>query len=239
MASRFKEQRDALAQAAALPQINGGSAAMQAADQLLAKAGSLAMNQRSAAGTGLTVADMKALMGDLPTVEKLAPNQASQTGGMPPAGNEQPEFTGTGDDLKKYVYEGMLKRGIPEVQAKGFMMNFPDESGFNVTAREGVPNVHGTRGFGLYQVTDTAPGQGRETDLRNFAKQNGLDPNNVDTQLDFLKWEISNTEKGAWNLISKATDPGEAGALIVEKFLRPAAKHRIARANKYRLNKGL
>lgn len=225
MASKYREQRDALLQAAALPQIDLGGAAQQAADALLQRAGSMSRNQMRSSQAGPSVAELKALMGELPEVQRLDYEPATQT---------NTEFTGSGDDLKQYVYEGMLRRGIPETQAKGFMMNFPDESGFNVTAREGAPNVHGTRGFGLYQVTDTAPGVGRETDLRNFAKQNGLDPNSVDTQLDFLKWELGNTEKGAWNIISKASTPGEAGALIVEKFLRPAAEHRIARANKYR-----
>jgi hypothetical protein len=128
-----------------------------------------------------------------------------------------------------YVVEGLVKRGMPEHIAEGFAMNMEDESAFQSDVNERNPTVAGSRGgFGLYQLTGT-----RRTQYEDFAKQRGVNPGDPDAQLDFMMWELDNTEKSARNKIWGAQSAGEAGAAIVNSFLRPAQEHREKRASKY------
>lgn len=231
MASRFKEYRDALAQAAEAPQISLGSSAMQAADALFSQAGALA-NYSSGSKYGL--GDLKEMIGSLPQVAKLAEVEKLK---MDPAAQNNPVSSPIDlepGSVKEKTYQGLINRGMSPTYAKAFLYNFEDESGFKLDAREGVPNVHGTRGFGLYQLTDTEPGVGRETNYRNFVKQNNLTFGSLDSQLDFLMHELQGPEKAAWQAIQNSSNTGEAAALIVDKFLRPAKEHKIRRMNKYR-----
>ena len=122
------------------------------------------------------------------------------------------------------VYKGLLDRGIPEHIAQGFMMNFQDESGFNVAVTEATPNAQGTRGKGLYQLT----GDRRAA----FEARYGNDYS-IDNQLDFMVSELGGKESAAWKAIQNTKTAGEAGAAIVSKFLRPAEKHRAARSAAY------
>ena len=126
--------------------------------------------------------------------------------------------------IQAQVYQGLLDRGMPEHIAQGFMMNFQDESGFNPGIEEAAPNVHGTRGRGLYQLT----GSRRE----QFEAKYGNDYS-IDNQLDFLMEELNTTERGAWDVIRNSQNAGEAGANIVNNFLRPAAEHARSRTAKY------
>lgn len=127
-------------------------------------------------------------------------------------------------DVQAQVYQGMLDRGFPEHIAQGFMMNFQDESGFNIGVTEAEPNVHGTRGKGLYQLT----GPRREA----FEAKYGNDYS-IDNQLDFLVEELGTTEAGARDVIFNSQNAGEAGANIVNNFLRPASEHARDRSAKY------
>lgn len=131
---------------------------------------------------------------------------------------------GVPNSVPEQVYAGLLQRGFPEHIAQGFMMNFQDESGFNIGVEEGTPNVHGTRGKGLYQLT----GARRE----QFEAKYGNDYS-IDNQLDFLVEELGTTEKGARDIIFNSQNAGEAGANIVNNFLRPAAEHARSRTAKY------
>lgn len=128
-----------------------------------------------------------------------------------------------------FVVKGLVDRGMPEHIAEGFAMNMQDESGFQSDINERNPTVAGSRGgFGLYQLTGS-----RRTQYEDFAKQQGVSPGDPDAQMDFLMWELENTEKSARNKIWGAGNSGEAGAAIVNHFLRPAEEHRVKRASKY------
>jgi len=129
------------------------------------------------------------------------------------------------ESAQSQVYQGLINRGMPSHIAEGFMMNFQDESGFNVGVTESVPNVHGTRGKGLYQLT----GPRRE----KFETKYGKDGYTIDNQLDFLMEELNTTEAGAWDVIRQSQNAGEAGSNIVNNFLRPAAEHARSRTAKY------
>lgn len=126
--------------------------------------------------------------------------------------------------VESQVYQGLLDRGLPEHVAQGFMMNFQDESGFNIGITEGTPNAHGTRGKGLYQLT------GARRDA--FEAKYGNDYS-VDNQLDFLIEEMGGSESAAGRAILGSTTAGEAGSAIVSQFLRPAEEHRAERSARY------
>lgn len=134
------------------------------------------------------------------------------------------EVVGDGQ-VQRQVYQGLLDRGLPEHVAQGFMLNFLDESGFNPSIEERTPNVHGTRGRGLYQLT----GARREA----FEARFGNDYS-IDNQLDFLMEELNGSERNARDAIFAAQNAGDAGAAIVSRFLRPAEEHRVERSNRYR-----
>ena len=127
------------------------------------------------------------------------------------------------------VVQGLMDRGMPQHIAEGFAMNFQDESGFDTGINERNPLVEGSRGgFGLYQTTGS-----RRVQHEAFAKERGTTASDFDTTLDFLMWELENTEKRARDAIWSSSTAGEAGAAIVNKFLRPHESHRAKRASKY------
>ncbi len=136
-------------------------------------------------------------------------------------------YSGKPDD--NFVVRGLVQRGLPQHVAEGFAMNMKDESGFDPGINERNPIVKGSRGgYGLYQLTGP-----RRRQYEKFAASKGVDVADPNAQLDFLVWELGNTEKTAADAIMNTSSAGEAGAVIVNKFLRPAESHRKRRASKY------
>lgn len=128
-----------------------------------------------------------------------------------------------------YIREGLIARGLPGHVADGFIANFQDESGLNPGINEAKPLVPGSRGgFGLYQLTGP-----RRVEYEAFAKNKGVDPSNVDAQLDFLVQEGQGSERGAFAKILAAPDTATAAQAIVNDFLRPAPEHRVERTARY------
>lgn len=137
--------------------------------------------------------------------------------GMPP--------DNSGTDIRA----GLIERGMPEHVADGFMMNFQDESGLNPGINEQNPTVPGSRGgFGLAQWTGP-----RRRALETFAEMRGANVADPNTQLDFLMTELQGPESGAARSILSSQDAGQAGAAIVNNFLRPAEQHRAEREARY------
>jgi Phage tail lysozyme len=127
------------------------------------------------------------------------------------------------------IKAGLVARGLPEHIADGFVMNFQDESGLNPGINEANPVVPGSRGgFGLYQLTGP-----RRRAYEAYATERGIPLDDVDAQLDFLMMELQGPEAAAWEEISGTQNAGEAGAAIVNSFLRPAEEHRAAREAEY------
>lgn len=128
-----------------------------------------------------------------------------------------------------YIREGLMKRGLPQHVADGFVMNFQDESGLNPGINEQNPTVEGSSGgFGLAQWTGP-----RRRQLEAFAQQSGKPVSDPDLQMDFLVSELQGSERGAAAKILAAQDAGQAGAAIVNSFLRPAEEHRARREAEY------
>jgi hypothetical protein len=119
--------------------------------------------------------------------------------------------------MEQQLIQGLMARGFPRHIAVGMVANMRAESGLNPGINEIAPLVPGSRGgFGLYQVTGP-----RRRQYEAFARQRGAALDDVDAQLDFLKWETENTERGAWRDVMGAQDATEAAKLISKRFLRP------------------
>jgi len=127
----------------------------------------------------------------------------------------------------EFIVDGLVRRGLPKHVAEGFAMNMVDESGLNPSITERNP-TSGKGGYGLYQLTGP-----RRRQYMRFARDWRSNPDNPNTQLNFLTWELQNTEKAAARKIFDTQTAGEAGAAIVNDFLRPAQKYRTQRALKY------
>lgn len=129
------------------------------------------------------------------------------------------------------VIDGLIRRGIPEHIALGIAGNLAVESGFDPGINEVSPIVPGSRGgFGLSQWTGP-----RRVQYEDFARSRGAGLADIDTQLDFMVWELGNTEKRAGEALSAAQTPEEAARIFSEKFLRPGIPHldrRIAETRK-------
>jgi hypothetical protein len=127
------------------------------------------------------------------------------------------------------IKAGLVARGLPDHVADGFVMNMKDESGLNPGINEAKPLVPGSRGgFGLYQLTGP-----RRKDYERFAAERGVPVDSTDAQLDYLMQELQGSEREAAQAILSTKTPGEAGAAIVNKFLRPAEQHRREREARY------
>lgn len=167
---------------------------------------------------------------------------ASQLAAMDKADQQRSQQTmlgGNGSSVPKgeradYIRKGLIARGLPAHVADAFLANFQDESGLNPGAVEGKKNVHGTRGYGLYQMTDTAPGVGRRSEFERFARERGAKLDDLDVQLDFLMHELQTSEKSAAKAILATNTTADAAEVIVRKFLRPAKVHENERVARYR-----
>lgn len=156
-----------------------------------------------------------------------------------PSTQQPKRFPGKGDyteyrnEAAERIKGKLEERGLPSHIAKGFTMNFADESGFDPIINEREPLVKGSRGgFGIYQLTGP-----RRVAYEKFVAERGINPNDLmaqeDAQLDWLMYELENTENSAWQKIKTAEDEGTAAALIVKHFLRPSKEHMVSRVAKY------
>lgn len=146
-----------------------------------------------------------------------------------PEGIGDSTMAALGKDNASVIKAGLVERGMPEHIAKGFVMNFEDESNFDPGVNEASPLVPGSRGgFGLAQWTGP-----RRVALEAFAAEKGLPADDMNVQMDFLMTELQGPESAAWSKISGAGNAGEAGAAVVNEFLRPAEAHRSAREAEY------
>jgi len=116
------------------------------------------------------------------------------------------------DQSNVRIYNKLLERGVPPVQAAGIVGNLAHESGLKTGAigdggtSAGLAQWHGSR----------------NKDLQNFAASKGQLSTNEDTQLDFMMHEFGGTEKGAYNKLMKTTTPAEAASVFALNYERPA-----------------
>lgn len=117
----------------------------------------------------------------------------------------------------------LIAGGLPEHVADGILMNAFDESGFN-------PGIVGDNGaaFGLLQWNGP-----RKRALEQFAAQVGGNPADPRIQAQFTLYELNGPESAAGRALAGATTPGEAAAIFLNQYERPAEVHRAKREAKY------
>ena len=131
--------------------------------------------------------------------------------------------TGPVIDSGNFVVDGLVSRGMPQHIAEGFALNAKDESNFNPTAVGDNGNA-----YGLFQWNGP-----RKRALEAYAAGVGGDASDPEIQMDFLMHELQTNESGSWSKIQGATTAGEAAALIVNHYERPAETHRARREAAY------
>jgi hypothetical protein len=132
-------------------------------------------------------------------------------------------------DRAAQIRDGLIRRGLPEHVADGFLLNMKDESGLDPGINEISPTVPGSRGgFGLIQWTGP-----RRVALEQAAAERGVPVNDIDLQLDQLVAELQGPEAKAASRIMSTRNPGEAAAAIATDFLRPAPEHLARRVAEY------
>lgn len=108
--------------------------------------------------------------------------------------------------------------GLTDEQAFGVVGNFAHESAGFTAQQEGNPRS-GRGGYGFAQWTGP-----RRRQLEAFAQNSGRDINDYNTQYDFLKWELANTEKGAIPAVKNATNRYDAVQAFEQNFERAGVK---------------
>jgi peptidoglycan hydrolase-like protein with peptidoglycan-binding domain/lysophospholipase L1-like esterase len=109
------------------------------------------------------------------------------------------------------VIDFFVGKGLSRAQAAGIAGNIQSESRFN-------PAAVGDSGkaIGLAQWRDS-----RRERLNSWTEENGYDPTTVDGQLEYLWWELNNTEKNALTNLKQTDTPSDAAYSFAKYFERP------------------
>jgi hypothetical protein len=174
--------------------------------------------------------ERKQTAGALASAAGLTPPAAPEPTVTYPVGEvEQPAVTAVqpATDAASIFRQTLLSDeggiALPPHMVDGIMMNAHDESG-------GDPAIYGDNGaaVGLLQWNGE-----RQRALKAFADANGMAYNDPKLQGLFTKHELLTSERGAYEALQNTSTAGEAGAVFVDKFERPAEEHRLARRAKY------
>ncbi len=146
-----------------------------------------------------------------------------------------------GGTVEEKVWFALRDAGFSEYAVAGAMGNIYGESGFDPSIEEYETKI----GFGLCQWSF-----GRRTQLEDYAASKGVDPSDVDTQIEFLITEITPGAVGpaqgyaSYQLGSykgyngdmwvNATSPEEAAVAFCWSFERPQAPRLSVREEKAR-----
>ena len=127
--------------------------------------------------------------------------------------NLPPEYGETGD-IKTDVYNRLRQNGFTDSEAAGITGNIAQESMFDTEAL----SKDGYNSHGLVQWTGD-----RKTHLEQFARENGLNPKDWRTQVDFISEEMNTTERAAFEALRKNPNitPEEAAHIVREQYERP------------------
>lgn len=127
--------------------------------------------------------------------------------------NLPPEYGETGD-IKTDVYNRLRQNGFTDSEAAGITGNIAQESMFDTEAL----SKDGYNSHGLVQWTGD-----RKAHLEQFARENGLNPKDWRTQVDFISEEMNTTERAAFEALRKNPNitPEEAAHIVREQYERP------------------
>jgi hypothetical protein len=115
-------------------------------------------------------------------------------------------------ERNKYAYDYYMKRGLNQVQSAAIVGNLAQESGIRAL------NYGDRDSTGVAQWrTDRRKG------MNSWAKSKGLNPNDLDTQLEYVKVEAE--QRGDLQRIANHKDVRQATIDFGRKFERPSEKH--------------
>lgn len=167
---------------------------------------------------------------DLGTLSQYMPSMPSA--GIPAAG-------GGNANLRSGMQYLMNQYGLQPHQAAAMIGNFAQESGGNTGARGGNILPGEAFSYGLAQHNkERLHGGGGYTGLLPFAQQQGRDPSDLYTQLDYVMQELQGPERKAYDALLQAPDLESATVAFGRGYERPSEKYanyqnRIAQARAY------
>ncbi|QWK78617.1 phage tail tip lysozyme [Ochrobactrum sp. BTU1] len=124
---------------------------------------------------------------------------------------------------EQFAMQFLIQKGWKPHQAAGIVGNLVAESSLNTKAINRGDASDGTDSVGIAQWN-----RDRKTRLYAHADKIGRNVNDLEAQLDFLDWELNNTEKRAGDLIRNSSNvAGAADGMIM--FERPKGSNRGAR----------
>jgi hypothetical protein len=133
------------------------------------------------------------------------------------------------------IYSFLIAKGLSPIQAVGWIVNIKEESGYRPEAGEfgsdgnldkTVLNV----GFGLIQWTNTGGNtQGRRYQAINKAEKTGKDPLDMDYQLNYMWFDITENYKNVYKKLKNADTIYEAQKVILYDYENPAEINKIRR----------
>ena len=129
-----------------------------------------------------------------------------------------------------------ISQGWTPAQAAGIVGNLQAESGSNLD-----PNAFGENDVkpGVHSYGIAQWNRERWDGLQEYAKSKGMPWNDSKTQLEYVQWELTNTEKRAGTILRGAGDPAAAAQIVDEHYERSKGEHRNKRiANAIALMKG-
>lgn len=117
-----------------------------------------------------------------------------------------------------YAYERLLQKGYSPHAAAAAVGAFQQESGDDLDPQ--AVHDNGT-GFGIAGWRDPKPGEGRKTNLFNWAGANGLDPNDIDTQIDFFDYETTEGDEASIGEMLRNAETVDDAAAAMVHYERP------------------
>ncbi|MBW4972077.1 zeta toxin family protein [Roseovarius mucosus] len=133
------------------------------------------------------------------------------------SGNASPQTNRIG-----YVVGKLLALGYEPHHAIGLTANLMQESGPGLNTRA---VGDGGNAFGMGQWNGP-----RRRQYLAFAQRKGRDAGDLDTQIEFLDWELKNTERGAAAKILNTNNARDAAIMASNEFWRPGIPHLSRRA---------
>lgn len=113
-------------------------------------------------------------------------------------------------DIPKQIWDYLAKKkGLGSVTTAAFMGNMAIESRYDPTAENGIG------AYGLCQWLD------RRDSLEQFASQKGKPISDLETQLEFILYEISGSENGAYSQMLQHTTVEEQTVACCDYYERP------------------
>ena len=114
------------------------------------------------------------------------------------------------------VYNWFIQHGYSPTLAAGFAANFSVETGGGEDINPDITSSNGA--YGIAQWLD----ESRQTNFKNFMDEHGYDSNDIYAQLEFVDWELHNTESQALSDISNSdlSSAESAAAAIADYYER-------------------